>query len=67
MGSEKQALEDLIGLLELTGLRTLDDIGKRVKNDTLMELHPTIPLSVLTLLLDFYSARIYTQSKQCYG
>lgn len=67
MHNDEQALNDLLGLLELTGLATLQDVGKRVKDDTLMELHPTLPLSVLTLLLDFYSARIYTQSGQCYG
>jgi len=42
------------------------DIGHRIEQDTLMDLYPAIPVSVLTLLVDFYSSRIFL-NRPVYG
>lgn len=61
-------LEDLLAQLKAEGIVTLQDVEDMIKNDKIMQLYNKgIPISVLTLLVDFYTARIYTTSGHYYG
>ena len=60
----------LINILSQTyeSVVTVKDVQERIMKDTFMELHDEgVPLSVLTLLTDFYIARIFTTSTHYYG
>eukprot|EP00005_Dracoamoeba_jomungandri_P005406 CAMPEP_0174256182 /NCGR_PEP_ID=MMETSP0439-20130205/5444_1 /TAXON_ID=0 /ORGANISM="Stereomyxa ramosa, Strain Chinc5" /LENGTH=1467 /DNA_ID=CAMNT_0015338689 /DNA_START=187 /DNA_END=4587 /DNA_ORIENTATION=+ len=55
---DKAILTDLVEKLQSFGVETLRDVGERINEDTFMDLSPTLPISVLALLADYYCSKV---------
>ncbi|ELR25727.1 lipase [Acanthamoeba castellanii str. Neff] len=67
LSGDHAAMEKIIAAVQSYGLQTTVDIGKRIMDDTLLELYPAVPVSIITLLVDFYTAATFSTDGAIYG